>query len=304
MKIDFYGKFRDLDKVVHAEVKSSSRAEGNGVFRTLLGSLVPAAGQAAEKPEKTDNSAAGGSSIGPPPQAQSGMMASLNLKSPELLNPVITPLQGGGQEDLPVKSSSSSVKTPSVVSLRRVPDPFAGMHRSDRMQVVDEMVRQAGKKHGVDPVLSMAVVSSESDFNATAVSSDGYASKGLFQLLDSTGHGLHEREGHAVPYNPFNPALNVDLGVSYLRRLHDIFSRGAALPNNTKAVPAANSSSLEKLAVAAFNAGEGRVAWAQGRAARAGFNPSYYEQVKPYLPESTRQYVERVMQRKGQFEKG
>ena len=304
MKIDFYAKFRELEKVVRTPVNHSGSTNEQGVFKTVLGKLVPAQADKVEKAEKIQESVPHQAAIGPPMTGGEEMKASLGLKSPDPLKPLISPMGAVLAEDEPVKSEHTGVKTPSIVSVRRVSDPFAGMHRSARMQAVDELVREAGKKHGVDPVLSMAVVSSESDFNATAVSRDGFASKGLFQLLDSTGHGLHAREGHTTPYNPFNPALNVDLGVSYLRKLHDIFSYGATLPNNYRAVPAANSSSLEKLAVAAFNAGEGRVAWAQSRAQRAGFNPAYYEQIKAYLPESTKEYVERVMDRKAGFEKG
>jgi soluble lytic murein transglycosylase-like protein len=67
-------------------------------------------------------------------------------------------------------------------------------------------------------------------------------------------------------------------------------------------VSAANSSSLEKLAVAAFNAGQGRVASAQQRAQRDGKNPADFAQVEAYLPQSTQEYVQRVMSKRDEFE--
>jgi len=58
---------------------------------------------------------------------------------------------------------------------------------------------------------------------------------------------------------------------------------------------------LEKLAVAAFNAGEGRVAASQSAAVKAGEDPSQFADVARYLPESTQEYVLKVMKEKEQF---
>jgi soluble lytic murein transglycosylase-like protein len=96
-------------------------------------------------------------------------------------------------------------------------------------------------------------------------------------------------------YDPFNPDLNIRLGTSYLRYLHDIFKTKTDLPNKLQTRPAADERSLEKLAVAAFNAGEGRVASAQMRCEKVGKDPGYYEQVAPFLPRSTREYVGKVV---------
>ena len=301
MKIEFNGKFRELDKLVQDRNRPSAQSGG---FGQVLGSVIPNTRQHAQSIETNDNSSSKLTASLVSSESGGEPMASLNIGPPALLKPELSSIGAAENSAANVKTQEGGVKAPSVVSVRRVSDPFAGMHRSARLDAVEGLVQEAGRKHGIDPVLGMAVVSSESDFNATAVSRDGHASKGLFQLLDSTGQGLHSESDHAAAYNPFNPSMNVDLGVSYLRKLHDIFSRGAQLPNNYKAIPAANSSSLEKLAVAAFNAGEGRVAWAQSRAAKAGFNPSFYDQVKAYLPESTREYVQRVMDRKAGFERG
>jgi membrane-bound lytic murein transglycosylase MltF len=60
---------------------------------------------------------------------------------------------------------------------------------------------------------------------------------------------------------------------------------------------------LEKLAVAAFNAGEGRVAAAQGRTEKAGGDPASYGDVAVYLPKTTQEYVDRVLRFKSTFER-
>ncbi|MCB0355331.1 MAG: lytic transglycosylase domain-containing protein, partial [Bdellovibrionales bacterium] len=164
-----------------------------------------------------------------------------------------------------------------------------------RADVVRDMLGQIGEKHGVDPLLGLAVANAESAFNPNAVSSDGHFSKGLFQLLDSTAKHIMEKEGMEEEYTPFDPEQNADIGVRYLRYLHDLFNEETELPNNMITYPAANSSSLEKLAVAAFNAGEGRVASAQDRAARAGLDPREFENIEGYLPKTTQEYVQRVM---------
>jgi soluble lytic murein transglycosylase-like protein len=226
-----------------------------------------------------------------------------SLKPPELLlDPaVITPAP---QSEPAVKETAVGVKTPIIVDARRLPTAheFSKLPSKERVEVVEKIARGFGEKYGVDPLLSMAVVSAESSFNTHAVSRDGHASKGLMQLLDTTGAELHQVAGLRDPYTPFEPAQNMELGVKHLRKLHDFFSSSTELTSNLATVPAANSASLEKLAVAAFNAGEGRVASAQDRAQRAGKDPADYAQVAPYLPDSTQEYVERVMLRKEQYE--
>jgi soluble lytic murein transglycosylase-like protein len=160
----------------------------------------------------------------------------------------------------------------------------------------------ASAKLGLDPTLTQAVVSAESSFNVRAVSSDGHASKGLFQLLDSTGKTLMSRANTTgQTYDPFNPDMNIDLGTSYLRYLHDIFKADTKLPQQLQTRAAADGVSLEKFAVAAFNAGEGRVASAQSRSEKSGKDPAQYDHVAPFLPRSTREYVAKVVGGKKQF---
>jgi soluble lytic murein transglycosylase-like protein len=171
----------------------------------------------------------------------------------------------------------------------------------DRQEIRNRLV-SASRQVGLDPALAQSVVKAESSFNVRAVSNDGHASKGLFQLLDSTGEFLMSRaEGAPQRYDPFNPDLNIQLGTNYLKYLHNIFSTPTELPNNVRTTPAADASSLERFAVAAFNAGEGRVASAQTRSEMLGKDPSLYDHVAPFLPISTREYVRRVVEGKGDF---
>ena len=68
-----------------------------------------------------------------------------------------------------------------------------------------------------------------------------------------------------------------------------------------RTVPVSSAENLEKLAVAAFNAGEGNVARAQARARSFGKDPTEFSSVEPFLPASTRSYVQKVSQLREQF---
>src|SRR5206468_10044339 len=87
---------------------------------------------------------------------------------------------------------------------------------------------------------------------------------------------------------------DVAFGVGYLRYLDDLFAKRARLGGGLATVPVANGDERRLFAVAAFNAGEGRVAQAQARAAAAGGDPTRFADVRRFLPTVTRGYVERV----------
>jgi len=113
---------------------------------------------------------------------------------------------------------------------------------------------------------------------------------------------MRARLGMQGTYDPYDADQNIKLGIGYLRYLHEIFSADTTINDRVGTAAAANSSSLEKLAVAAFNAGEGRGAAAQRRAQRAGKDPGQYEHVEPYLPEITQNYVRKVLLARTDFD--
>lgn len=293
MKIDFKAAFTDLQRLVDKPARDVNQAGQGAPFKELLlHSIAPrleqAPGMVEQKPWQQGQGA----------QGNPGVMASYRFAPAPSMPPSLAPLSGSMDG---VKAGEESVKTPTVVDVRKIPHE-SPEQRAARLDEYRRLIDTAGNRHGIDPALSMAVASAESSFNPTAVSSDGHFSKGLFQLLDTTGRQLHQTLGVEKDYDPFDPAMNVDLGVGYLRRLHELFSQPSELANKLTTVPAANSSSLEKLAVAAFNAGEGRVAYAQLRAGKAGADPTEYANVRPYLPDTTQDYVDKVMQIKAGFE--
>lgn len=118
------------------------------------------------------------------------------------------------------------------------------------------IIASAANRHGVDARLVQAVIQVESAFNAKARSPKG--ALGLMQLMPATA----ARFGAAPGTDLFNPAVNVDLGVRYLRVLSEQFAERL------------------DLVLAAYNAGEGAVI-------RSGYA------VPPYR--ETREYVRKIL---------
>jgi hypothetical protein len=142
-------------------------------------------------------------------------------------------------------------------SLRRHPgsgDQTVGSLRGAAR--VDELVAEAARKHGIDPLLIHSVIEVESGYNPFAVSPRG--AEGLMQLLPVTARRL----GVA---NSFDPGANIDAGVRHLKYLQAVFRN-------------------DELALAAYNAGEGAVQ-------RHGWIPPYRE-TRQYVERVGRRYAE------------
>jgi hypothetical protein len=115
---------------------------------------------------------------------------------------------------------------------------------------VRTMVQEAAKNLDVSPLLVDSVIQVESNYNPYAISSKG--ARGLMQLMPATAR----RFGVS---NSFDARQNIEGGVKYLKFLKDTFKD-------------------DRLAIAAYNAGEGAV--------------TKYRDVPPYA--ETKNYVERV----------
>ena len=206
----------------------------------------------------------------------------------------VNPLNLSVKDNAIGKITKSVPQTPTILSAQRIfatwpPHKAYASHANIR-----DIITVAGQHHGIDPELSIAVAKAESSLRPGAISKDGHETKGLFQLLDQTAKEMLVRYRLKDKYDPFDPKLNAYLGVGYLRKLHDIFSRETYLAAGLKTIPAKSAADLEKLAIAAFNAGEGNVALAQAKAQSLGKDPTNFEDVEPHLPQGTRAYVARV----------
>lgn len=93
-------------------------------------------------------------------------------------------------------------------------------------------IHSASLKYGVEEDLIRAVIKAESDFDPYAISSAG--ALGLMQLMPETARKMGVEDC-------FSPAQNIDGGARYLMKLQETFDD-------------------RKLAIAAYHAGENRVA--------------------------------------------
>jgi hypothetical protein len=153
----------------------------------------------------------------------------------------------------------STVVASRVVPERIVPTTVSPTPKPDAgpSLTVNELVANIARRHEVEPSLVDSVIRVESNYNPNAVSSAG--AMGLMQLIPSTAR----RFGVS---NTFHPEQNIEGGVRYLKYLMQLYNGD------------------ERLALAAYNAGEGAVA--------------KYKGIPPY-PE-TQNYVYQVGKKLGQ----
>lgn len=132
----------------------------------------------------------------------------------------------------------------------------------------EDLIQVASAKYGVPADLIKAVIDTESSFNPNTVSSAG--AKGLMQLMDGTANGLGVS-------NPFDPAQSIDGGVRYLSYQLQRFG------------------GQEKMALAAYNAGPGRVQ-------KLGVsNDAELMANLSQLPKETQDYIYKIERARAQF---
>lgn len=139
---------------------------------------------------------------------------------------------------------------------------------SKEIATVAEVIVSESKRFDLDPGLILAVIHVESRFDPFAYSPAG--AMGLMQILPSTGAELAEREGlpWKGPQSLFDPALNVRLGITYLKDL-------------------ANRYGNTTVALAAYNWGPGHI---DRRIALGTPMPTVYPKLvlRAYVPQRAR----------------
>jgi hypothetical protein len=147
-----------------------------------------------------------------------GRMLFVNAEAPTILK--LTPRR-------------SSIFLPSGTSFTGKMRPAMNLDRDG----AEKLVKEASDRHRIDPALVRAVIETESNWNAGAVSRKGAV--GLMQLIPTTAQrfGVNDL---------YSPQQNVDAGVKYLKTLLERYNGNL------------------DLALAAYNAGEGAVDRAHG----------------------------------------
>ena len=132
---------------------------------------------------------------------------------------------------------------------------------SSGSSTIDRLIRSNGTRFGVDPYLVFLVIEQESHFRPRVVSPKG--AQGLMQLMPGTARRFGVRR-------PFDPVENIRGGTQYLKQLLGMFGGRV------------------DLALASYNAGEGRVI-------------QYGHKVPPFR--ETQDYVRKISRRYGSPQK-
>jgi soluble lytic murein transglycosylase-like protein len=150
----------------------------------------------------------------------------------------------------------SAPVVPQVVVRPRVVAPVVPSRRlaAPRETDLEKYIDQIARHYEVDPLLVHSLIQVESNYNPLALSPKG--ARGVMQLMPGTARRFEVA-------NSWDPFENIDGGVRYLRYLLGLFSS-------------------ERLALAAYNAGEGAVF-------RYGNVPPYPETIR-YVRQVGRKY--------------
>ncbi len=130
-------------------------------------------------------------------------------------------------------------------------------------------VGNAARENGIDPLLVYAVIKTESDFVADAVSKAG--AEGLMQIMPQTAEWVAWRKGKEHDAEMvFDPQYNINIGCYLLAYLMDYYNDNI------------------DFALAAYNAGKGTVdSWIE--------NPEYFDGNELNIPyNETKNYVAKV----------
>ncbi|MBE7557687.1 lytic transglycosylase domain-containing protein [bacterium] len=126
---------------------------------------------------------------------------------------------------------------PEVVVRPKTARPAAVVMTDEQRQALVALIERYARQRRLDPALVEAVIRTESNYRADAVSPVG--AEGLMQLMPGTARDLRVK-------NSFDPEENIAGGTLYLRQMLDQFNDN------------------HELALAAYNAGPGAVKFYKG----------------------------------------
>ena len=137
-------------------------------------------------------------------------------------------------EPTEAKIPQSLLEEPPISALESI---SLSVHIKKVENLLHPIILQASNRYQVDSALVKAIILAESNYNPKAISKRG--AKGLMQLMPNTAEALGVGDS-------FNPEHNINAGVRYFKELMNQFNGDV------------------KLALAAYNAGSGKVRKYQG----------------------------------------
>ena len=128
----------------------------------------------------------------------------------------------------------------------------------------DKIIRKHAATLGWDWRMLAAVIYQESKFSINSVSYRG--ASGLMQIMPQTGkyYGAEDL---------LNPNENIEAGVKHLKRLQNLLKDSGM-----------DSMELVKFTLAAYNAGEGRIADCRNFAAEKGYDKNNWNEIEKIIP--------------------
>lgn len=146
-----------------------------------------------------------------------------------------------------------------------------------RMEMILKNILTFSEKYQIDPFWVTAITWTESHFKNSATSSVG--AQGLMQIMPATGDYLmqimrSELSGKKFPLGLRDPALNIEMGTYYLRKLRRRF-RGSY-----------------KYATVAYNMGPNWVSKRLRRRGPVGVRNDYLNKVRKYYARLTSKFIE------------
>ena len=128
----------------------------------------------------------------------------------------------------------------------------------------DNLIRKHAKALGWDWRMLAAVIYQESKFSINSTSHRG--AKGLMQIMPQTGryYGVEDL---------LNPDSNIEAGVKHLKRLQNLLKDSGM-----------DKMEMVKFTLAAYNAGEGRIADCRNFASEKGYDRNSWDEIQKIIP--------------------
>lgn len=202
-------------------------------------------------------------------------------------------------------------KTPKLQKKASNVDTWLKKENTHTQTALENASRHFDDKDALTVNTLEAIYGQESSFGKNRRKRGMAGAAGDFQLERKTAKrmGLTTSEKNDQRFDVDNASA---ASAKYLKMQDKAFSKKTNLAENLSTSPIDDPAERKKFAIAAFNAGEGRIAKAQKLAKDDGNDPAQWEDVKKYLEDAgatsnkskeIQDYVEKVLEYEAEFSK-